>query len=257
MNTNLLKTLSLMIIFIAPIASVCAQKTFHQSAIEKKWRNNDKNEPTYWVLEYTNTGKIIGYMDIKPVSEWDYYLSNSGLEKEFNKSKVDKNTKGKFLIFHNKYSKDDMMIFRILSLTDDRLILKYDSGDIWIFKSNKNSVLLTEFCDKTTLDYEKFTKKTFQKKDIANKKWFKECPDFTVKSEANYYLSDTVETVFDESKIGKSTSGRYIIERSSWDGEIFVFEILELTDSKLKLKSCHRHLNIKKDEIFIYQAVED
>ena len=53
-----------------------------------------------------------------------------------------------------------------------------------------------------------------------------------------YYLSDSIETQFDNSKIGQITHGKYIVY--SYSGEkndsFFINEILELTDIFLKCK---------------------
>ncbi len=48
-----------------------------------------------------------------------------------------------------------------------------------------------------------------------------------------YYLSNTIPTVFDAAKVGTATDGTYIVAIGN-DG-IDVFEILELTDEKLKM----------------------
>ena len=50
-----------------------------------------------------------------------------------------------------------------------------------------------------------------------------------------YYLSSLPESSFDKSKVGKSTTGRYIITYEA--GYVFISEILELTPTKLKLKN--------------------
>ena len=54
-----------------------------------------------------------------------------------------------------------------------------------------------------------------------------------------YYLSDSIETQFDNSKVGKKTNGKYIVY--SYTGEkndsFFIDEILELTDHLFKHKS--------------------
>ena len=52
---------------------------------------------------------------------------------------------------------------------------------------------------------------------------------------SNYYLSSSPDTVFDSNKVGKNNNGKYIIR----DGGKYVFisEILELTATKLVLRS--------------------
>ncbi len=46
-----------------------------------------------------------------------------------------------------------------------------------------------------------------------------------------YYLSDTPDTSFDETKVGKSINGEYIIENGG--KYVFVTKIVELSPSKL------------------------
>ena len=50
----------------------------------------------------------------------------------------------------------------------------------------------------------------------------------------DYYLSSTPDTVFDKTKIGKNTTGRYII--TNGPDIAFIDEILELTSSKLVIR---------------------
>ncbi|WP_294617462.1 hypothetical protein [uncultured Bacteroides sp.] len=52
---------------------------------------------------------------------------------------------------------------------------------------------------------------------------------------SDYYLSPFPDTVFDSSKIGKCTIGRYIIRKGY--GYVFISEILELTATKLVVKN--------------------
>ena len=51
----------------------------------------------------------------------------------------------------------------------------------------------------------------------------------------SYYLSFSPDNVFDVSKVGKNTTGNYIIRKGA--GYVFISEILELTPTKLKLKN--------------------
>lgn len=46
-----------------------------------------------------------------------------------------------------------------------------------------------------------------------------------------YYLSSTPDTVFDKTKVGKNTTGKYIVREGP--DVVFIDEILELTSSKL------------------------
>ncbi|WP_301004159.1 hypothetical protein [uncultured Bacteroides sp.] len=51
----------------------------------------------------------------------------------------------------------------------------------------------------------------------------------------SYYLSSSPDTVFDSNKVGKNSSGKYIIEKGV--GYVFISEILELTATKLVVKN--------------------
>ncbi|MGL4332856.1 MAG: hypothetical protein ACRCSR_08725 [Bacteroidales bacterium] len=53
-------------------------------------------------------------------------------------------------------------------------------------------------------------------------------------SNYSYYLSKTSDTVFDKTKVGKNSTGKYII--SDGPGIVFIDEILELTSSKLVIR---------------------
>jgi len=68
-----------------------------------------------------------------------------------------------------------------------------------------------------------------------------------------YYLSDSIETQFDNSKVGKRTNGKYIVY--SYSGEkndsFFIEEILELTDNLLKYKD----IKGEKGEMLILRGV--
>ena len=66
----------------------------------------------------------------------------------------------------------------------------------------------------------------------------------------DYYLSDSIVSVFDSSKIGKVTEGKYIVRRFHRDKEhsntpqpISVFEIREIGPTKLVIRYIkHQHL---------------
>ena len=259
MNTNLLKIL-LLITCIIFVASGFAQKTFYQSDIVGKWRLKDSTSPSF--SEYTDTGKSVSY-NLSTILEMEYYLSDI-VETTFDKSKVNKNTEGKFLIENDKICNGNrcMSIYEILSVTDDKLILKIVSEDyILIYTTNKDSILhigLDKYgYGKDTLnykpafDYEHFTQQTFQKSDIANKKWFLVYPNY--KFEYDYYFTDNI-TTFDPSKVGKSTSGRYIIERSVNGVGVNIYKILKLTDSELILKDLW---SPERNKRLVYKAVEE
>ncbi|WP_294617455.1 hypothetical protein [uncultured Bacteroides sp.] len=51
----------------------------------------------------------------------------------------------------------------------------------------------------------------------------------------SYYLSSSPDTVFDSNKVGKNSTGRYIIRKGA--GYVFITEILELTATKLVVKN--------------------
>ena len=57
----------------------------------------------------------------------------------------------------------------------------------------------------------------------------------------NYYLSDFKTSIFDAQKIGRAVKGKYIIVNSVGNNpesaKVIVYEIVELTDTDLKLKS--------------------
>ena len=54
-------------------------------------------------------------------------------------------------------------------------------------------------------------------------------------TKSKYYLSDTKEDTFDESKWGAATSGKYIISISSDSARVSVMEILMLNENEIKV----------------------
>lgn len=72
-----------------------------------------------------------------------------------------------------------------------------------------------------------------------------------------YYLSDSIVTVFDSTKVGMVNEGRYIVERLipnqqktsvSQPGRISIFEIIELSSTTLVLR------NVKQEYLLEYKA---
>ena len=60
-----------------------------------------------------------------------------------------------------------------------------------------------------------------------------------------YYLSKTIPQAFDFSKVGKGESGKYLVEWNDTTKELFVCEIIQLTDRLFKFK-------IDNGDVFIY-----
>lgn len=50
-------------------------------------------------------------------------------------------------------------------------------------------------------------------------------------------LSDTKDTVFDNSKVGKTVSGKYLITRGPKDSDTFIMEVVFMSKEKMGLKS--------------------
>ncbi len=54
----------------------------------------------------------------------------------------------------------------------------------------------------------------------------------------SFYLSDNIETEFDDSKVGKNQNGRYLVVKGTHEMlKISVFEILKLDVTEFKIKS--------------------
>jgi hypothetical protein len=89
----------------------------------------------------------------------------------------------------------------------------YDNQGDWSFKQNYTTTVLTE-----TLYYQ----------------------GKTITAESYFYLSDQIETTFDNSKVGNVTDGKYIISFiPEWDGNSYfkVWEIMIITETYLEIKS--------------------
>jgi len=98
-----------------------------------------------------------------------------------------------------------------------------------------------------------FAQQTYQQADIIKKIWEGEsyysifCKYTNTKAifryegktyTRQYYLSDAIDTAFDKSKVGNSSSGRYIIvKRKKNDSISYIEEILMLTDNTLILRA--------------------
>lgn len=68
-----------------------------------------------------------------------------------------------------------------------------------------------------------------------------------VKLFSKYYLSDNIDSTFNENNIGKVYDGKYLVKNNE-KGDVSVFEILILSNSTLKLK------NIRNGSIISYKA---
>jgi len=53
----------------------------------------------------------------------------------------------------------------------------------------------------------------------------------------DYYLNDSFDTQFDDSRVGKIFNGKYIITKNKKNSSISVFEIIKLDESELILKN--------------------
>ena len=52
-----------------------------------------------------------------------------------------------------------------------------------------------------------------------------------------YYLSDKADAVFDESKVGKVSEGRFVITESGYEQiPALAYEIIELTEEKMVIR---------------------
>lgn len=71
----------------------------------------------------------------------------------------------------------------------------------------------------------------------------------TIALKYEYYLSDNPVTVFDSTRIGKNTSGKYIIQREN--NKMSVLKIVTLTPNYLKLQ------NMKDGNIMEFKRKED
>ena len=63
---------------------------------------------------------------------------------------------------------------------------------------------------------------------------------------SRYYLSDVIDTVFDESKVGRVENGKYIVQLGK-GGKTWVHEIIVLNDSSFVMNLVYR----PKDEVRI------
>jgi len=59
-----------------------------------------------------------------------------------------------------------------------------------------------------------------------------------------YYLSDQIETTFDDNKVGKIPNGRYIITKNKFS-EVFVTEIISVSETEFEFISLPKEPNTR------------
>ena len=242
---------------------------------EKEWvllfNNNSKN------IVYTQNECFI-YVNCKYDAKAEYYLSDT-IETVFDKNKVGKIMNGKYIIERIISSKpvnnypSEVMVFEIKELNANMLTLKYRNEEfnyrakenfalkyqdpdeqVYIAGKNKmgsafsqiGSSMLTRLQGKRWVMKE--TNRTFEMVFTTTKCFY--YTDGKADDTRNYYLSDTIETVFDKSKVGKIMNGKYIIEgdilnKSTGNQRPFVrvHEIKEFNETTLVL--IFRHDGVK------------
>lgn len=111
-----------------------------------------------------------------------------------------------FLIFANGYS-------QVVPSTLASLI-----GKIWTYRFEEEETTKVEIRYSPTTEYAYYTSEEWEEGE-----------------ETPFYLSDSIVTAFDDSKIGTVYNGKYIITKDKSD-ETGCYEIVELTTTKLKIR---------------------
>ena len=257
MKSNILKKLLLSTICCIFIANGFAQEIFQQSDIvKKKWKSEIyiKKGIHMFLLKYTNTKEIsINRFWTSRTNQY-YYLSDN-IDTVFDISKIGNSSSGKYII--TKQLKDSILyIDEILVLTDNTLIVR---NTPWVNYVGGSGIRVYH-----TRNYKNTKQQTFQLSDIVDKKWkmdsiFNSNYNLFIEYKSNekcinksieykkeeiveyeYYLSDSIETTFNKSKVGNNTNGRYIIQRDK-GGYLYIYEILKLTNDKLILKALNSY----------------
>ena len=220
-------------------ANITQQNFQLSDIVGKKWKGSLGVSYSFF-LEFNSNEKITYIEEFSPNALLSEYYLSDNIETTFDVSQVGENSRGKYIIARNKLYENDIYVYEILSLTNDRLVLK-DLQEFYIqmFSTKEMSVLHKEIWDKSEFENENIKQQTFQLSDIAGKEWkLKTSANYYTSSgymESEYYLSDSIDTAFDKSKVGKNTSGRYIIGRNS-NGNIDAYEILRVSYDRLILK---------------------
>jgi len=89
-----------------------------------------------------------------------------------------------------------------------------------------------------------FTKTKFNSTEIYTK------INKTTSDSEQYYLSDTVPSVFDFSKVGKQSSGKYLLVYVADYQEMYIFKIVSLTNDILKIY-------FSDDQMEIYKRIKN
>ena len=268
MKLNNFKKILIVIICFLSIVDSFAQETFQQAdLVGKKWKSKEFRENKR-SIKYTKTKETVVNRNIF-ISTNKYYLSDT-IDSVFDKSKVGKSRSGRYVVVRNKRADNGIKVNEILALTENTLAM---TGSF-------PSTYHTRDWYKTPLENRKITQQTFLQSDIVDKKWILgngiySYNDFFTEYKSNgkcinnhftlngkekimeyeYYLSDSIGTFFDKSRVGKITSGSYIIQRDS-DGYTYIFEILRVTKDRLIL-NCLREFCSFWEGIHTFYLVED
>lgn len=259
------KSILLIIILLACVSSGVAQET-PSPTLTREYLMSHKWYPDYGIYEkalkrssvitYTLTQELdsvfkgdVFYKVYTP----DYYLSDTK-DLVFDTSKVGKTVSGKYLI--TEQGLDDLAyIFEVVFMSKEKMILRnltegFDTtGDLVTLYAQETSSsraalkLLMKYKwypDVYSESSKKSSVTTYTSTQIIDS-IFEEDINIRV-GVCDYYLSDTQETIFDESKVGKTSSGKYIIKRirsikPGMDDLILIKEVVSISGRKMELRN--------------------
>ena len=116
-----------------------------------------------------------------------------------------------------------LFLILLLSLTSNTCSAQYKS-----YTLNRTKWILTE-----NGGYEHFIE--FSSSSITHTKNFNLIHK-TIKGSEQFYISPIIPTTFDQSRVGKRTTGKYLVEFSDKTQTFDVFEIIKLTEDSLILR---------------------
>lgn len=116
-----------------------------------------------------------------------------------------------------------LFLILLLSLTSSTCSAQYGSytlnGTKWILTENGGHEHFIEFSSSSITHTKNF--------NLIHK---------TIKGSEQFYISPIIPTTFDQSRVGKHTTGKYLVEFSDKTQTFDVFEIIKLTEDSLILR---------------------
>lgn len=248
---------------------------------ERKWYeiNEKTGEKLYSEVEYDKSGKFLhcrmGKNPQRDIPEWnmfEFYLSDN-IEYEFKHSKIGDRVEGRYIVVKEKDNKGNWRVanYDITTLSANLLKLEcvYPSGipsQVYMSKEGalkaKGKPIKPRQWQLMENEWHRLDTSTFKRRNYIEQ--FKDNKIIRkyvttingikedITEERVYYMSNTPDTVFDHSRVGRSPEGEYIVinEHVNENTRKAVSYQIDFVDQKNMLLS---EINGFKDNIIAYE----